>query len=84
MTMIRVTISLIIVILQYFRSSLYKAVHLTSMILTLLCITIWITIAINDTFELNESGEEDDLFYIVNSVINDSIVYRNITSVNIL
>ena len=65
-------------------SSLQKAAHLTSMILILICIFQWISIATQETFELNESGTDEDLFYRINSVINKLTEYRYVTSVNIL
>ena len=84
MAIIRVTISIVVAIIQYFKSSLYKAAHFTSMILTLICIFQWISIATQDDFELNELGNDENLFYTINSVINKLIEYRNVISVNIL
>ena len=82
--MIRILISILIATAQYFLSSLYKASHFISMILTLACIGIWISIATHNTFELDQSGTEQDLFFRVNSVVTKLILYRYLSSINVL
>lgn len=62
MTSLRTVISFVVVILQYARSNLYACIDLISMILTLICIFLWIEIATEDNFKLDSNGDDDHLF----------------------
>ena len=65
----------------YIRSSMYRAIHFTNMVILIACFGLWITIITEKSFELDENGSSDNLFMLVEEKIYNLISYQDLTSV---
>ena len=83
-TTIRSLYQLLLSIYKYITSSIFSAINLLSIWVTIVCITFWVRIITTDDFVLNKDGSSSSAFDFINLKINYFATYKLWTSINTL
>ena len=83
-TTIRSLYQLLLSIYKYITSSIFSALNLWSIWISIACLTFWIRIITTDNFQLNADGESPTAFDVIDLKINYLTTYKLWTSINTL